>query len=244
MSLSELFLQLSSRSLTVCRVGDELECQGDQSLLTDEMQQAMKEHRQVFLDTLPKPLTPAETEAALVELKDWLNENRPNDYRLSCNESFWREFDQLTEKAVESCDAIAFDQLKTKASAEFDEFTGLVNRPCSMCGGVPWYGCTCDWSVQVLSKNSVGRNVTKPLRNAVCRPAVTTEETEWWDGDARLQIPAGEPVIVLSSGWERYEPDPSARRCMTENLKKNPAMVVVILRDKVRLMPKSGLREG
>ncbi|MBT6156257.1 MAG: hypothetical protein HOL01_07345 [Planctomycetaceae bacterium] len=56
-------------------------------------------------------------------------------------------------------------------------------------------------------------------------------------------MPAGEPVSILSGDWECYEPDPSARRCMTENLKKNPAMVIVLLRDKVRLMPKRDLRE-
>jgi hypothetical protein len=244
MTLIELFTQLGSLGLTVQLAGDDLECRGNQSQLTDELRQALKEHRQVFLDNLPKPLMPAETDAALVDLRDWLHQNMPGDYRVSCNETFWQEFDQLTDTAVESNDATAFGQLKEMAEAEFDEFTRLMFRPCSMCGAVPWFACPCDWSIQVLSKNTAhAKGAAKPRRNVVCRPAVTTQENDWWDGDVRLRIPAGESVSILSGDWERYEPDTSARRCMTENLKNNSAMVVVLLRDKVRLMPKSDLRE-
>ena len=56
-------------------------------------------------------------------------------------------------------------------------------------------------------------------------------------------MPAGEPVSILSAGWERHEPDPSARRGITDNLEAHPELVAVLLRDKVRVMPQNDLKE-
>jgi len=242
MTLIELFAALSNRGLTVQRTGDGLECRGDQSMITDEMQQALKEHRDVFLKTLPKPMTAAEVEVALVDLREWLNTEMPDEYRLSCNESFWQDFDRATEKAVTAKSAAAFDQLKAKARAEFDTFTRMLKRPCTICSTVPWCSCSCDWVMQVFSEITVP-NVSESLPYAEPRPAITTQASTWCDGDTRIQVPAGEPVSILSDGWERHEPDVSAHWGIADNLRLHPELVPVLLRDKVRVMPQNDLRE-
>jgi len=244
MTLIELFTELSSRGLTIRRVGDDLECRGDQSMITDEMQQALKEHQDVFLKTLPKPMTAAEVEVALVDLREWLNTEMPDEYRLSCNESLWQDFDRATKNAVAARDATAFERLRAKAKAEFDTFSRMLQQPCTMCGAVPWYSCDCDWSLQIFSEDAVGeQNVVDTPTNVVSRPAVTIQETIWCDGDARVRMPAGEPVSILSAGWERHENDASARRGITDNLKSHPELVPVLLRNKVRVMPQIDLKE-
>ena len=53
MTLTELFAKLSTRGLSVCRSGDELECTGDTSALTDELKAALVQHRHEFLRMLP-----------------------------------------------------------------------------------------------------------------------------------------------------------------------------------------------
>ena len=241
MTLIELFTALSSRGLSVQRAVDGLECLGDQSTITDEMQLALKEHRDVFLKTLPKPMTAAEVDAALIDLGEWLNREMPDDYKLSCNESFWQDFDRATEKAVAAKSAAAFDQLKARAKAEFDTFTRMLQQPCTICGTVPWYSCSCDWSMQIFSENAV-QNVVEPVSVVAPRPAVITQDTIWCDGDVRVRVPAGEPVSILSDGWEQHEHDVSARRGITDNLSAHPKLVPVLLRNKVRVMPRCDLK--
>ena len=154
MTLTELFQQLSTRGLTVQRIDDNLGCQGDLSLLTDELKQALQEHRQEFLRLIPLPMSDDEVKQALTDLADFLNREMPEDYRLSCNPDFWTEFDQQTEKAVAAREARAFDRLKADAKEEFNHFVRMLSYPCEICGHVPWYACHCEWTFQMHSRNS------------------------------------------------------------------------------------------
>ena len=153
MTLTELFQQLSTRGLTVQRIVDNLGCRGDQSLLTDELKQALQEHRQEFLRLLPEPMSDDEVQRALTDLAEFLNREMPDDYRLSCNPNFWTEFDQQTEQAVAAREARAFDLLKSKAKEEFNHFVRMLSYPCEICGHVPWYACHCEWTFQMHSRN-------------------------------------------------------------------------------------------
>lgn len=152
MTMTELFTELNQRGLTVHRAGDELECRGDLSLLTDELRATLHEHRNEFLRLLPRPMSADEIEVALRDLVELLNREMPSGYRLSCNEEFWRDHRRDVNRFGETGDPNALEKIKADALAEFREFEHMATYPCDKCAE-PWPTCDCQWDFLLIPKN-------------------------------------------------------------------------------------------
>lgn len=125
MTLIELFGVLSTRGLRLTRLGEELQCRGDQSQVSDDLKEALREHREAFLRCVPD--STEIIRGRLSCLVEWLNEAAPVEYKLE--EEFWCSFDRQLEAAVETGDVdhldAEIDRLKHLAVAHFLPFHTL-----------------------------------------------------------------------------------------------------------------------